>query len=257
MTGEHTHRGELPTSATVAAELPTGLPAGSRIEPAALPGGGDLLLVPVAPTAAAALLPQLLAWAEQSDNAVPPVVVELYGTLVLWTPRRAAVASPADRLPRATAAVTEFTVTAAELGEIERAIAGLWRNYEADLPCGFAVTAADAGRVPELAERYRQSMSLAGRLARLSPRIHQPPQHPPTLAGQLGERLRDRCRLADREEFADDQLETIVRLYEGCGQRASDRLLAQREHVLTWVIVLLLAAETVLLLVDLLATAGG
>ena len=256
MTGEHMPSGETPTTAASAA-VPPDLPAGSRIESAALPGGGDLLLVPVDPAATAVPLPQLVTWVEQADATARPVVLELYGTLVIWTPQRAAVAAVSDRLPRATAAVTDFAATAAELAEIERAIAGLWRNYEADLPCGFAVTAADAGRVPELAERYRQSMSLAGRLARLSPRIHQPPQHPPTLAGQLGERLRDRCRLADREEFADDQLETIVRLYEGCGQRASDRLLAQREHVLTWVIVLLLAAETVLLLVDLLATAGG
>lgn len=245
-----------PPPAAAPGELPSELPAGSQIEPAALPGGGDLLLVPVAEADGANLMPQLLAWVEQAA-LVPPTVLELYGTVVIWTPSRVAAASAADRLPRATAAVTEFTATVIELAAIEGAIAGLWSDYEADLSCGFAVAAADASRLPELAERYRQSMSLAGRLARLSPRIHRPPEHPPTLAGQLGERLRDRCRLADREEFADDQLETIIRLYEGCGQRASDRMLAQREHVLTWVIVLLLAAETVLLLVDLLAAVGG
>ena len=237
-------------------ELPPGLPEGSRIEPTALAGGGGLLLVPVAEGVGAELMPQLLAWVEQTAS-LPPTVLELYGTIVIWTPGRAAVASLVERLPRATAAVMEFAATVAELAAIETAIVAVWTDYEADLSCGFAVTAADAGRLPELAERYRQSMSLAGRLARLSPRVHRPPEHPPTLAGQIGERLRDRCRLADREDFADDQLETIIRLYEGCGQRASDRMLAQREHVLTWVIVLLLAAETVLLLVDLLAAAGG
>ena len=254
MMGEN-HTNQQPLTAALD-ELPPELPAGSRIEPAVLPGGGPLLLVPVAEADGANLMPQLLAWVEQGAS-VPPTVLELYGTIVIWTPGRVAVASEADRLPRATAAVTEFTATVAELAAIEGAIAALWADYEADLSCGFAATSADASRLPELAERYRQSMSLAGRLARLSPRVHRPPEHPPTLAGQLGERLRDRCRLADREEFADDQLETIIRLYEGCGQRASDRMLAQREHVLTWVIVLLLAAETVLLLVDLLAAAGG
>ena len=255
MTGDQHHSNQQPL-ATASIELPPELPVGSWIEPAALPGSGDLLLVPVVEADGATLMPPLLAWVEQAAS-VPPTVLELYGTIVIWTPGRVAVASAADRLPRATAAVNEFTATVGELVAIEEAIAGLWANYEADLSCGFVVAAADASRLPELAERYRQSMSLAGRLARLSPRIHRPPEHPPTLAGQLGERLRDRCRLADREEFADDQLETIIRLYEGCGQRASDRMLAQREHVLTWVIVLLLAAETVLLLVDLLAAAGG
>ncbi|MGA1618331.1 MAG: hypothetical protein ACO37F_07420 [Pirellulales bacterium] len=255
MTGDQHHSNQQPL-ATASIELPPELPVGSWIEPAALPGSGDLLLVPVVEADGATLMPPLLAWVEQAAS-VPPTVLELYGTIVIWTPGRVAVASAADRLPRATAAVNEFTATVGELVAIEEAIAGLWADYEADLSCGFVVAAADASRLPELAERYRQSMSLAGRLARLSPRIHRPPEHPPTLAGQLGERLRDRCRLADREEFADDQLETIIRLYEGCGQRASDRMLAQREHVLTWVIVLLLAAETVLLLVDLLAAAGG
>jgi hypothetical protein len=255
MTGDQHHSNRQPL-ATASIELPPELPVGSWIEPAALPGSGDLLLVPVVEADGATLMPPLLAWVEQAAS-VPPTVLELYGTIVIWTPGRVAVASAADRLPRATAAVNEFTATVGELVAIEEAIAGLWADYEADLSCGFVVAAADASRLPELAERYRQSMSLVGRLARLSPRIHRPPEHPPTLAGQLGERLRDRCRLADREEFADDQLETIIRLYEGCGQRASDRMLAQREHVLTWVIVLLLAAETVLLLVDLLAAAGG
>jgi len=255
MTRDQHHSNQQPL-ATASIELPPELPVGSWIEPAALPGSGDLLLVPVVEADGATLMPPLLAWVEQAAS-VPPTVLELYGTIVIWTPGRVAVASAADRLPRATAAVNEFTATVGELVAIEGAIAGLWADYEADLSCGFVVAAADASRLPELAERYRQSMSLAGRLARLSPRIHRPPEHPPTLAGQLGERLRDRCRLADREEFADDQLETIIRLYEGCGQRASDRMLAQREHVLTWVIVLLLAAETVLLLVDLLAAAGG
>lgn len=255
MSGDQDHHNQQPLE-PARAELPPGLPDGSRIEPDALPGHGDLLLVPVAEAGGAELMPQLLAWVEQTAS-VPPTVVELYGTITIWTPGRAAVATLADRLPRATAAVTEFAATAAELAAIEGAIAALWADYEADLSCGFAVTAADAGRLPKLAERYRQSMSLAGRLARLSPHVHRPPEHPPTLAGQIGERLRDRCRLADREEFADDQLEVIVRLYEGCGQRVSDRILAQREHVLTWVIVLLLAAETVLLLVDLLAASGG
>jgi hypothetical protein len=255
MTGDQHHSNQQPL-ATASIELPPELPVGSWIEPAALPGSGDLLLVPVVEADGATLMPPLLAWVEQAAS-VPPTVLELYGTIVIWTPGRVAVASAADRLPRATAAVNEFTATVGELVAIEEAIAGLWADYEADLSCGFVVAAADASRLPELAERYRQSMSLVGRLARLSPRIHRPPEHPPTLAGQLGERLRDRCRLADREEFADDQLETIIRLYEGCGQRASDRMLAQREHVLTWVIVLLLAAETVLLLVDLLAAAGG
>ena len=240
-------------AATILAALPTG----SRIEQAALADGGDLLLVPARVPEEHRVFSQLLAWAEQGGSASPPVVLDLYGTLVIWTPRRSAVITAADRLANAATAVSDFAETVAELAVIEQAIADAWADYETDLPQGFAVTTAGPDQLTELSRRYQRAMSLAGRLARLSPRIHQPPLHPPTLASQIGERLRDRCRLADREEFADDQLETILRLYEASSQQASDRLLANREHVLTWVIVLLLAAETVLLLVDLLAAAGG
>ena len=69
-------------------------------------------------------------------------------------------------------------------------------------------------------------MSLAGKLSRLSPHIHLAPEHPPTLAGQIGERLRDRSRLIDREEFVSEQLEIMIRLYETTGQRVSEYTLA-------------------------------
>jgi len=243
-----------PAVAAAPGAVPDGLPPGSRIETGALPAAGELLRIPA--DQPGELLSTLVDWAAGSGPASAPVVIELYGGLVVWTPQRAAVAAPAGRVEKATGAVCEFAATAAELAAIEREVAAAWQDYETDLPAGFTGS-SDSRRVLELEARYRRSMSLAGRLSRLSPRIHLPAEHPPTLAGQFGERLRDRCRLADREEFIDDQLEAIIRLYETCAQRTSDRLLAHREYVLIWVIVLLLAAEMVLLLVDLLAAAGG
>ncbi|NDH95139.1 MAG: hypothetical protein EBZ13_11545, partial [Planctomycetia bacterium] len=118
MTGDQHHSNQQPL-ATASIELPPELPVGSWIEPAALPGSGDLLLVPVVEADGATLMPPLLAWVEQAAS-VPPTVLELYGTIVIWTPGRVAVASAADRLPRATAAVNEFTAT---VGELERLLA--------------------------------------------------------------------------------------------------------------------------------------
>ena len=202
------------------------------------------------------LLTELLNWVGEVTE-LPPVLLDLYGTLIVWTPRRAAVAASSEQLAAATTAVLDFTTTAAELSQIETGITATWPDYEADLPCGFMLQEQHPSKATALAERYRQAMSLSGRLARVSPHIHQPLQHPPTLASQIGERLRDRSRLADREEFAGDQLELIVRLYESCGQRVSELAIARREYVLIWVIVLLLAGEITLLLVDLLASAGN
>ena len=53
-----------------------------------------------------------------------------------------------------------------------------------------------------------------------------------------------------------DQLEIQERVYEQCGQRASDYMIARKENLLCWMVVVLLGAELVLLLVDLLASTG-
>jgi uncharacterized Rmd1/YagE family protein len=43
-------------------------------------------------------------------------------------------------------------------------------------------------------------------------------------------------------------------VYEPCGQRISDFLSSRKSHTLEWVIVVLLACETLLLVVDLLSS---
>ena len=93
-------------------------------------------------------------------------------------------------------------------------------------------------------------------MAVIAPAVHAPPVHPPTLASQLCERLRDRTRLAERHEFAVDRAELAERLYEACGQRAAEFGIARRQMGLEWAIVVLLVIQTALLLVDLLAWRG-
>ena len=202
-------------------------------------------------------LNECLDWIKASQSYDRPIILELYGTLVIWTPTQMALVTAPRHFKKAEHAVLDFTTTAFELGAIEQALPSAWEHYENDIPNGFSFYNPDRESAAALAQRYKQTMSLAGRLSRLSPHIHLAPEHPPTLAGQLGERLRDRSRLVDREEFASEQIDTIIRLYETAGQRVSEHALAQREYVLIWMIVFLLAAEIILLLVDLLSTAGN
>ena len=198
-----------------------------------------------------------IAWVNTDQSCGKPIILELYGTLVVWTPRRMVLVTAPRHFKKAEQAIIDFTTVAFEVGAIEHALPSAWEHYEKDLPNGFSFHNSDKESTAALAHRYKLAMSLAGKLSRLSPRIHLAPEHPPTLAGQLGERLRDRSRLVDREEFAGEQLDTILRLYETTGQRVSEYVLAQREYVLIWAIVVLLTAEIVLLLVDLVSTAGN
>ncbi len=63
-------------------------------------------------------------------------------------------------------------------------------------------------------------------------------------------------RVTDRMEFVGSQLEVFERVYEMCGDRANEFAYSRKETTLEWVIILLLAMETIILLIDLMATLG-
>jgi hypothetical protein len=202
--------------------------------------------------------PELVLRAREWVDAValagrPSQVVTLQGAQIVWAEGRAAVLAPADRLEGARRAVIEATYYDAELGDIERELAGLWPELEADTPLAFEFGERSLNDRRRLADRFRRLVALRARLARITPHVLCPHVHPPTLASQLGERLRERTRMAHRVEAADGQLAVFERVYEACGQRSSDFMLARTGHVLEWVIIILLLSQTVLLTVDLLA----
>jgi uncharacterized Rmd1/YagE family protein len=69
----------------------------------------------------------------------------------------------------------------------------------------------------------------------------------------VGERLRERTRLAERTEVLGGQLELFERVYELCGHRASEFTLSRKSLTLEWVIIILLAVQTLLAIIDLLS----
>lgn len=220
------------------------------------PATGELLIlsVPTAGEEDAGLVHVVRAWA---DAAAPPdrptQVVTLQGAQVVWAGGRAALLAPADRLADTRRALVEVAYYDAELHALERDLAGLWPDLEADTPLAFEFTERSFRGRRQLAERFRRVLSLRARLARITPHVLCPHVHPPTLANQLGERLRERARMAHRVEAVAGQIEVFERVYEACGQRASDFGLARTGHVLEWVIIVLLLTQTILFSVELLA----
>lgn len=250
---------------------PSELPSGAGLERLPLAEGQQLELATVAvteadhgsraqedePRQAAAVAAAWVASLPQADERTPvPVNVPLYGCHVVWSPMRAAVVGPGSRIGQLRAAVVEFASREAELRDAERRAARLLDGSEADAAVAFVSDARLAGRGAEAAARYREAVAVRRQLAGLSVAIHAPPVHPPTLASQLGERLRERTRLAERHEHAVEKAELAERVAEACGHRATDLLIARRQLGLEWAIVTLLVAQTALLLVDLLASRG-
>jgi hypothetical protein len=241
-----------------------GLPPDTVVERAPLADGGVFEFAAAVPPAAdepdhdaltAELVGRATSWVEAATpGSDPPLVVPLYGTHVIWSPRRAVALGPVDRIAAMRAAVHEFADREAELRDVERRIAAGLEHVDADAPLAFAVDEQSLPRRRELAARFADAISLRRRLAVLAPVLQRPAPHPPTLASQLGERLRDRTRVVDRLEHATEQADLLERVYSGCGDRVAEYVSSRRHAALEWVILLLLAVEVVLITVDLLAT---
>ncbi len=248
--------------------LPAGLPTAAAMHRRPLAGGEglDLLVVPMeSPAASASMTIDVDAtavtvilrdWLTAAADSRSAVVIPLYDCLVAWAPGRAAIGGPPDRLAALEIAVVEFATREAELREAERRAAVLLEAIDGDL----ATDESDDGRArehgPALASRYREAVAIGRRLSLLASAVHAPPVHPPTLASQVGERLRDRTRLVERHELARERGELVERVAEASRQRALELSVARQQMGLEWAIVVLLVVQTAILVVDLLSRRG-
>lgn len=186
----------------------------------------------------------------------PCTVLQLPGAVLAHSERALAVCAPAELLAQTARAALEGACVVQELHEIETAIDVGWGPMEQVAPLAFEFDERSLERRSELSARFVALIGLRSRLARLSPRVLAPPVYPPTLASQVGERLRERLRLQERLEAAGARLEAQERVFELCSQRLTEFSLARRGHTLEWIIIVLLAGQTVLWILDVLGSAS-
>jgi hypothetical protein len=142
--------------------------------------------------------------------------------------------------------ILEATRHERELQCIEHGVAEYWPMIESDALLAFAFNEKSIARQEELQARLQRALVLRVRLVRIAPYLLAPLEHPPTLASQVAERMRERLCTASRYEALGGQLDTIRDTHDMCAQRASDFLIARTGHQLEWVIILLLAAQLLL-----------
>jgi hypothetical protein len=185
-------------------------------------------------------------------NMGAPFGTVLHGVQVFWRPGRAAILAAADRMDAVLKAVVEFCFYENELRNLEREIGESWPQLEAHMPLAHEATTADLRRGAELAKLTAQTLQRRMRHARLQPHLNRTATQMTLQAQELGQRLREKCRAEDRHETLDGQLATFERVCEMASQRLSDFRASQGERKLEWVIIVLLAAEVLLLLGELL-----
>ncbi|KYF58506.1 hypothetical protein BE08_37945 [Sorangium cellulosum] len=222
---------------------------------AAPPAGLTMLLVPTTDQEDPELVANVWSWVEPGvpQELRSGLLIMLQGARIIWSPGRAGLIASAERLDALRRAVIDFSFFDGEARRFEAELSEAWPHLEADTPLAFRFDAQAMPRRDELARRFQRVIGLRARLVQISPAVNSPPVHPPTLASQLKERLKERSRLAERIEFIDDQLDLLERVYEMCGHRSSEHVIAQNEARLEWIVIILLATETVALLVDLMA----
>jgi hypothetical protein len=168
------------------------------------------------------------------------------GTHVYWSSGRCAILAPTERLEALRKVIAEAGRHERELRAIERSVTECWPALESDAPLAFEFNERSVARRAELQGRLARAVVLRSRLARIAPYLLSPLEHPPTLASQVSERMRERLCMPSRFEAAGAQLDVIRDTYEMCGQRASDYFLARTGHQLEMVIIVLLAAQLLL-----------
>jgi hypothetical protein len=200
------------------------------------PAVADQLLIMIVPAASREIEPdaenrilaQMRSWVEAATPKHPASqLLTLQNARIFWSPERIAILAPADRLETVCEALIEATFYETEISAIERQLGTAWPQLEKDMPLAFEFEANSIPQRKQLRRRFQEVLLLRAKLARLGPHVHCPHLHPPTLASQIGERLRERTRLVHRHEFLTEQLEVFERVYEMCSQKASDFMLAR------------------------------
>jgi hypothetical protein len=216
-------------------------------------GGIDILTVPVLPTDHPGLSEELFKWVAEpaQPEAAPPIAITIHGAQIIWGASRAAILAAEDRTPSFLLAVIDFCYYERELQKLEGEIRENWPSLERDTPLAYMVTESDPDRFEEVGQRMEQTLKRRVRLARLIPHLYQPRAYLPPLANQLVDRLRERAHVEARHEALSSQLEAFEHVYEMNSQRISDFTTAQQGRTLEWIIIVLLAAEALLLLIDL------
>lgn len=217
-----------------------------------------LLTIPVDSQEDLELLANVRAWVEASlaNHQPPSHMMTLQGAQILWSPQRIAVLAPVNRLEAIRKALVQAAFYESELADIERALGAAWPQWEADLPLAFEFDERSLAKRKQLKQRFRDVLLLRARHARIAPQVHAPHLHPATLASQVEERFRERTRLVHRHEFVGEQLEVFEKVYENCSQRASDFVLTRSSNTLEWVIIVLLLAQILFSMFEIVTSLG-
>jgi hypothetical protein len=180
----------------------------------------------------------------------PSLVIKTDSGTVRWRAGRAVVQASVSDAKALLPAVIEFAFYEGELRKLEQAVLPFETTADADVSHAYEMTPAHRQHWDRLYRTMEQLYRLRLQFARLEPHLHRPSPTLPSQARRLFARLASKAQVADRLEAISDRLETCEDLYEGACDRITDYKAYRKGNWLEIAIVILLAVETGLLLMQ-------
>ncbi|MGC4002782.1 MAG: hypothetical protein QM811_06475 [Pirellulales bacterium] len=147
----------------------------------------EILTIPTAAEADVELLEYVRNWVEADAGDAQPrgQMMTLQGARIFWSRGRIAIFAAVDRIPTIRRALIENAYYEAELHDLEQRLGESWPQLEADMPLAFEFDERSLDKRKSLRRNFQNVMMLRARLARITPFVHCPHLHPPTLASQV------------------------------------------------------------------------
>lgn len=193
-------------------------------------------------------------WIAPTDElrAASPITIKVKNVEVQWRPGLAVIHAPPERAEPMLEALVEFAYFEGELRRLEGEIVDFWPEVEGTHPLAYEVKKNDPELFETVGQRMGSALERRSRYARIEPHLCWPPAHLPEAAQELGELLRDEARVEDRLEVVDGQLEVHENVFELSSQRISDYRLSREGYILEMIIIIVLVAESLLILGEIL-----
>ncbi|MEI6233132.1 MAG: hypothetical protein WCT04_08770 [Planctomycetota bacterium] len=227
-------------------------PPTSSTSDAPASSGPDFECVCILPQSPAADISRAETWIDPNGASAPAASerINLPGGWARVKLGRAVVCLPNTDWIGAITALADFAFHDVELRKLEREIATDWPRAEADLPLANDVTPDDLKRLGDIGAMTRLVWMRRIRLSKLERPLAKCQVPLPQSAKRLAARLRSRFDIDDRTETLDGQIEVYEYIYEMANQRMGEYGNFRKEFLLEILIVVLLAAELTVMLLE-------
>ena len=170
---------------------------------------------------------------------------------ILWRSGKMLVVGTMDQLDEILPAITEFAFYENELKTLEAEVHTALKNSKSDIHLTHGVEKADLKKQSHVNDMTHYATSARIRFACLEPLLEMSSTDLTGQARRLCFEMFSQANVPDRLQVVDDQLEVVQDLYELANDRLAEFRYYRNESILEVWVILILALELVLILIEL------